>query len=862
MDRVPIMMCENSPLDWEKALAVGAGAVGGKGWQLARMARYGLPVPPGLAIPAFWSSARQGEFPVALAIGLRRALEDEGWLDLPLAVRSSAVGEDSAGASFAGIYRSHLNVIGWPAIVAAVEDVWRSLDTDHAAAYRRKRGLPEEGAAMAVLLMPLLPARASGIAFTCDPLTGRDDRLLIHAQWGLGESLVSGLAEGDEYLFEEHRRDAVLTLADKRLGGKMVATRLRQAGGTVTQETEAAERQRFVLDDEAALQLADLLRDAALALDFASPVFDLEWVWDGERFWLTQARPVTARPRHTYPALRGQPTYWSRGNTCEVVPEPLSAADWGTSRKLANMLLEEGYALAGYPLLPGAQRSGLFQGRLYLNISLIQWEGYDALGVAPHAMNALMGGHQPEIEVPPPTLGKRLARGRRMIRYLTRAPRRRRLGEKAIAEAFRQIAIWRRQPLPNDAGGFVAAFLELAHAVSDARDIHFLQGSGGGSVFLLVENLEKRFPGEGHAMATALLAGGAPSVTAQQGYDLLALARMAHADPLVQPCLAAGMRDSSWLDVLPERNAFRLAFAAFMERYGHRGVYETYLRNPRWREEPGFLLQSLTPLAAVDEAALRQRQHEGSEKAWARIRASQPMWRRWLIGSLVRGAKRDCDQREAARSTFIAHVEPVRRLLLAAGSRLAAEGSLDRAEDIFHLMPQEIERALFGRIAPAGIRARVADRQRLFGEWMAATPPDVLAEADRQHARPWDDDGDKPAANGSRRQGIPTGTGRARGKARILRHPKEGDRLQPGEILVAASTDPGWTPLFLKAGGLVVETGGYLSHGAIVAREFGIPAVVNLPGVLEWVRDGDLLEVDGGNGSVTRVDGGDTGAPR
>ena len=227
--------------------------------------------------------------------------------------------------------------------------------------------------AMAVLIMPLLPATASGIAFTCDPIDGRDDRLIIHAQWGLGESLVSGQAAGDEYLFAEDPLDDHLWPLARKLGRKSQKTVPLATGGTETRATGSDEAAAFVLTPSQAMVLANLLRDAALALDFTMPCYDLEWVWDGQSFWLTQARPVTARARLTYPILQEQPTYWSRGNTCEVVPDPLSPVDWSNSRKLVNALLEQGYAMAGYPLLEGVQRAGLFHGRLYLELSLIQW---------------------------------------------------------------------------------------------------------------------------------------------------------------------------------------------------------------------------------------------------------------------------------------------------------------------------------------------------------------------------------------------------------------------------------------------------------------------------------------------------------
>jgi pyruvate,water dikinase len=181
-------------------------------------------------------------------------------------------------------------------------------------------------------------------------------------------------------------------------------------------------------------------------------------------------------------------------------------------------------------------------------------------------------------------------------------------------------------------------------------------------------------------------------------------------------------------------------------------------------------------------------------------------------------------------------------------------------------MLSEILRALDGDIPPSGIKARTEERKRRFVEWSKETPPDIVVEepAGRTaHGEPQppdnaanerDADAGKAAYVGAsharRYMGIPTGTGRARGRACVLKHPSEGHKLQPGDILIAHSTDPGWTPLFLQAAGLVVETGGYLSHGAIVAREFAIPAVVNLPGILDRLKDGDMVEVDGRVGEV------------
>ena len=864
------MIISSEMLDWAGVLKGDAAAVGGKARQLARLWQLGLPVPDGLVIKAMALSqgasqggakgeSMAGEIPVERMEALRQALASRGWLDQPLAVRSSALGEDSTRASFAGIYRSCLNVRGFDQLRKAISEVYASLHSPAAVAYRRKLNPDQPGAApaMAVIVMPLLPAIASGIAFTCDPANGRDDRIVIHAQWGLGESLVGGQAAGDEYIFAQDALDDRWALLKQNKGGKLVKAITRPEGGTEMVATSAAEAESFVLSPLQAAQLAELAHDAAVALDFSQPFHDVEWVWDGTRFWLTQARPVTARPRYTYAALRDQPAYWTRGNTCEVVPDPLSAIDWSNSRKLVNGLLTQGYTMAEYPVLPGAQRAGLFGGRLYLELSLLQWECFDALGVPPKAVNALVGGQQPEIAIPPQTVSGRLARLLRLMRYMLRSPARRRKGMQAVQRAMSQAAQWRMQPLPEGAAGLKAEIMRRFHAGRGAVDLFFLQGSSGAALSMLVEHLDKCFSGEGHALAAALLAGGEPSVTARQGYELMALAHLRRHATHGHGCSNRHL-DSEVNTDHGKNQELRRACDEFLERYGHRGIYETYFRNPRWREAPEHLDSLLAQLAEVDVAAMQTRQRAAVEEAIARIRKGVPFWKRAFILHLARTAREECNQREAARSALVAYMEPERQALLAAGRYLVRQGALAQEEDIFQLMLSETLRALDGGIPATGLRARVAERNGLFAQWSCETPPDLLVEAPA--GQPVDnaanacDAGDAACAGASRTRrykGIPTGTGCARGRACILKHPSDGHKLQPGDILVARSTDPGWTPLFLSAGGLVVETGGYLSHGAIVAREFAIPAVVNLPGILARLKDGDLVEVDGRNGEVT-----------
>jgi pyruvate,water dikinase len=198
-------------------------------------------------------------------------------------------------------------------------------------------------------------------------------------------------------------------------------------------------------------------------------------------------------------------------------------------------------------------------------------------------------------------------------------------------------------------------------------------------------------------------------------------------------------------------------------------------------------------------------------------------------------------------------LDPMRRLLLALGERWVEAGWLAMRDEIFYLLKHEIIAVLENALPGEALAPLVADRRRQLEAWMATEAPDVVLHQPDGSNSEQVENGVEASMNGDSFTGIPVGTGRATGVARILHSPEQGDRLGQNEILVAPSTDPAWTPLFLKVGGLVMETGGYLSHGAIVAREFGIPAVVNLPGILQQLREGESVEVDGGKGTVRRL---------
>ncbi|WP_191579158.1 PEP/pyruvate-binding domain-containing protein [Achromobacter insolitus] len=846
-------------LDWPAAAQAGPHAAGGKGWQLGRMAQFGVPVPDGFVLTAQASAGRRPgqDVPPAVTRVLRQALHERGWLDRPLALRSSAPQEDSASASFAGIHLSCLNVRGHDAAVQALGRIWDSLWTPQAQAYRQRLGLPIDGAGgMAVVVMPMIEAQASGIAFTIDPATGRHDEMVIHANWGLGESLVNGEADGDEYRLREDYLRQAWPVVSRRIGAKRHITQSAATGaGTQLTGTPAARAAQTVLTDAQAETLGDIARDAARALDYSGAAYDLEWAWDGDRFWIVQARPVTASARHTYPALQDQPDYWSRGNTREVLPQAMSALEWDAGRVMAQRMLTCGFELSGYRTLPGVPLAALFQGRAYLNASVIQWVGHDALGVSPRDMNALLGGPQPEIRVPPVTALQRLRHGLRILRYLRRAAPLRRQAAIDLPRLLARAQDWLDAPLPASDAALGAQLREQFQTVLAADQLFFLQGSGGGALSKLLDMVEKAVPGEGHALTAALMTGGDPSVTAQQGYALMALAQLAGQDAQALAWLRAPNRDdAAWATALQDDSPFKKAFADFLHRYGHRAVYETYLRNPRWRDAPGYLLDSILNLIGADPAALRARQDDAARQAWQRVRRALPFWQRPLAAKLLTASRVEGNQREAARSVLVAYLAVARKRALALGRRNAGPDGLADADDVFHLNAAELFALAEGRMNAAALGRRAAARRAQLQAWTALPDLDVITGFASQTAPPSQPQpASGPAASRDSWRGTPVAGGRARGRAFVARTPDEGLSMPAGGILVAASSDPAWTPLFLRAGAVVMEVGGYLSHAAIVAREFGVPAVVSVHGVLQGIATGDMLEVDAVKGVVTRL---------
>lgn len=826
---------------------------GGKGANLGVMTRAGLPVPPGFVLSAeAYRLHLQG---AGLEEHIRSRLQETamedlsavaaacadiaGWIiaapvaadlaaeiraayaaladrvaagkdALPVAVRSSATAEDLPDASFAGQQETYLNVRGTDELIAAVRRCWGSLWGPRAVSYRHRMGYDHMAVSLAVVVQAMVPSEVAGVMFTANPLTGARDQYVITGSYGLGESVVSGLVTPDTFVVS-----AAGAVQERTLGSKEQQI-LPTAAGTETRATPAADRARYCLSDADLGQLADLGR--RVTAHYGAPQ-DIEWGLAGGRFYLLQARPITTLGEA--PATGGAPKrmgWFERkkherlsGNTIDHFPDPIKPLDY----TVVTLAFEGLFAMLtslGFRTPPGGMRlvKELPDGRVALNLDLPA-VGLSALWHLPARLIRAVGENPYACweEVKGPLVGH------------IEAVERLRLEQMSDAELSQTIL------------NVLAVFREYV-------PIRFRIFPCG----LLHDALAKRWirKAVGKAEADAVtrqLFLALPYRTAQMNRAIAGLA---------QTAVRYGKRS-------PEFNA---AFAQVVADWGHRptrgmvGVPGF----PTWREDPatihGLVDALLNDPGALDFEALDRRQADEYAAARARVtaRLRQPV-RRWFERSLDL-ARGYLLAREESHDTFDRASEAMRRVLLMLGSRLAARGALAEASDIFYtLLPTELAELMAGS---QELQDRIARRKRAYAKvcaaqargenWLVASgtlPPEpapTVTEAD---------------GAGSLLKGLPASPGRARGRVCVVRDPSEFGKLHQGDILVAPATAPAWTPLFSVAAAVVTDTGGALSHASIVAREYGIPAVLATGKATTSLRDGQLIMVDGNTGLITAV---------
>jgi pyruvate,water dikinase len=756
-------------------------------------------------------------------------------------VRSSATAEDLPEASFAGQLDTYLNVVGTDALAHAVRRCWASLWTDRAVAYRADHGMDHGPVGIAVVVQKMVDAQVAGVMFTANPLTGRRKETVIDAAPGLGEALVSGALNPDHY-----RVDAATgEILERSLGDKPV--------------------QAFLTD----AQVRSLARVGARVEELYGEPQDVEWAIDpAGGILVVQSRPITTLfPLPEPDNHDGRTRAYLCASLLQGLTRPL------TPMGLASFtLMSNSYRSAGGG--PAAYRSTQAGMRMFVDVtSLLRSKGgrrslRRAMKVADARSVDVLAylADDPRFTL---TRAPRLASLKAGLRA---SPPFGLLGNVLRAMANPASALERVRESDQE----MDRMLVLPEPVSGARRLDFVErvltteitpavmrvlppAAAGylwlGLARLLLGRLAQ--PGE----LQAVLRGLPHNVTTEMDLELWQTATVMRQDTDSvraltgdDPQILAGRYLAGTLPAVCQG-----ALSSFLARYGHRAVAEIDLGVPRWGEDPAHIINVLANYLKLADPELApdrlfQRAAERADAKVAELAARAARSRGKLYGRIVahglRRARETAGMREYPKFRLITAFAILRGQLQQVGGELADAGRIAAPDDVFFLDLTEARVALRG----ADLRGPVAERRRSYQRelrrrriprLLLSDGTDVEAAMAAAHAA--------SSANGKLQPGTlagaPASAGTVTGKARVVLDPA-GAHLEPGEILVAPSTDPGWTPLFMTAGALVMEMGGPISHGAVVAREYGIPAVVGVPDATVRIRTGDTVTVDGAAGTV------------
>jgi rifampicin phosphotransferase len=838
--------------------------VGGKAIALGRLIRAGVAVPEGFVLTtdaldghldkfgdkATTSPQRRGDaeeqqqrvLESPLPTPVREALAAHAASLLikgPVVVRSSAVGEDGAAESFAGQLDSILDVADDVQLERAVREVWASLWSERAEFYRAARGVPMRG--MGVVVQRQVDARVAGVMFTA---TSNGDMLVEYGA-GLADKLVAGEV------------DPGRVAIDRATGASRQLRR--------NDECSLSERQ---LEQ---LRLAGLAAEA----EFGAAQ-DVEWAIDGSgSLYVVQSRPITAPVTiPAAPAASGRRVSWSNANVNENFPRPISPllysiASAGYTHYFRNLAVACGVTPARVRAMEPAfqQIIGVHGARMYYNLTSI----HSVLRLAPFgdaltkSFDAFVGADGCAVE--PTELGRR-GKARQAVEVAVIAAR-----ASALLLQIRQ----RIERFERTVDDFAAraepsrlermSLVELREMLAEFIEIRcrkWLDASlADGAAMVSYGGLERLLRGAGidAAVHTSLLKAIPNVVSGEPVLRLWDLSRFVRRDPALNELFDAG--DShAVLDALATDRRFaefRAAFQRFLDDWGFRCSEELMLTTPSFQEDPAPLVDVLRAYARSDGESPRdsmRAQSESRERETHAVASLLGVVRRVLLTALLPRVHAAIRYRERARLKQALLYSRCRRVALAMGTELVRHGTVAERDDVFFLTWQElIELTGGGAMFPRSVRRMVATRQTEHARLSATTPPDsfTLAEGeylDEEIAEPIRANETAASRPGDVLRGTSACGGRVTGRATVLESVTQASLLARGDVLVTKQTDPGWGPVFPLISGLVIERGGMLSHGAIIAREFGIPCIVGVKDAMRRIQSDATVTVDGDRGEV------------
>lgn len=876
--------------------------VGGKGANLGEMTRAGLPVPSGYCVTA----DAYREFTAHVHVDIARLLNEtrmddaddvenktaqlralliaqpmpqaiaEQILDayaklqnqvdrskesspaFPVAVRSSATAEDLPDASFAGQQDTYLNIRGEDELLEHVKKCWASLWTARAVTYRQKQGYEHDKVALAVVVQAMIESEVAGILFTANPVNNRLDEMVLNASWGLGEAIVSGLVTPDTWIVKKGGE-----IVEREIAFKELAIEYAQDGGTREISVPREKSAIACLDDDEIFALVQI--GARVEAHYARPM-DIEWAYAREKFYMLQARPITTlyttddRPQTTnverstlnVQHARGE---YNRSMFIEIFPDPLSPAFLSVIAPLFHSMLDFTFETLGFKPPREIPAIGVFYNQPYFHREYIQ----AALApLSPPVRAALVtqitnpfGKH--ERKLPTEASPAFLKMVTRLLGFMRAFPKQL---PGLIVEYRAAIDALRAAPLEKMSDREILARIRdlLFVQASKLLNYDFLMIALIGITYQMLGSVLERYYGDDTEQVRAkLISGVTGNVTMETNKQLWNLAQKAKQSASVSEILRAANDANvrAELEATSDGRAFLAELDAFLHEYGHREIRMDILY-PTWGEDPSPVLQFVRGYLDVGDEASPQRQQARlvQEREQLANEVTEQVQRdlvgRVAISPLFHYVLKNTQAHTRERDTM--HFEltrlfpPFRRCLLELAARWQKKQLLSASDDIFFLSLQEMESLTQ---EPRPMQDVIQARRAEFQENARRNPPPILrdgvaVETERATAEQVD----------GQLRGIAGSPGKMSGIVRVIRGPEEFEKLERGEILVAPLTNPVWTPLFAIAGGIVTQVGGILSHGAIVAREYGIPAVMAVHDATNVLHDGQYVTVDGNKGIV------------
>ncbi|MHB6912285.1 rifamycin-inactivating phosphotransferase [Streptomyces sp. DB-54] len=773
--------------------------------------------------------------PGDLAAAITRALARLG-AEAAYAVRSSATAEDLPTASFAGQQDTYLNVVGPTAILQHISRCWASLFTERAVTYRQRNGIDHRTVRMAVVVQQMAFPQAAGILFTADPVTGNRNVATVDAGFGLGEALVSGLVNPD--VFKVRHGEVVA----KAIAAKERAVHALPAGGTREVEIDSQRQQQPALTDAQVVRLVRLGR--RIEAHFGRPQ-DIEWCLVDDDFQIVQSRPITTLFPIPETGDQENHVYVSVGHQ-QMMTDPMKPLGLSMWQLTAMVPMHEAggrlFVDVTRRLASPASRAALLdvmgKGDPLVRDALeTVLDGDDFIPLIPDAGpgGPPAGRASDPIETDPRIVTELIERSRASVAALERDIR-----TKTGPELFDFL---------------LAAFEEHKRVLGDPLSIQAIM-AGMGATWWLNDKLQG-WLGEKNAADTLTLS--APdNVTSEMGLALLDVADVIRPRPEVVAFLQGvqddGAEDEGFLDELAKLaggTEARAAMESYLDRYGMRCVAEIDITRPRWRERPITLVPViLDNVRNFEPGAAERRFEQGRQKAREKEQDVLSRLRALPDGDRKADeAKRMIDRvrtfigyREYPKYGIISRYFVYKQALLEEAERLVQAGVVPDKEDVFYLTFQEFHDAVRSHQVDDRL---IQQRKDAFRSHQALTPPRVLTS-------------DGEAVTGAYRRddvpagaliGLPVSVGSIEGRARVILDMAEAD-LEAGDILVTTFTDPSWSPLFVGIAGLVTEVGGLMTHGAVIAREYGLPAVVGVEQATRLIRDGQRIRVHGTDGYV------------